>query len=651
VCGLVGFSNGELADVTKYFYKMMLKINHRGPDGCGIWHDTDSPVVLGHVRLSVLDLSPAGDQPMLSFGGRYVLSYNGEVYNHLILRKKLSEEGHVIEWRGHSDTETLLACFVAWGVEITLQALVGMFAIALWDKQEKVLTLARDRMGEKPLYWGWSGDLLIFGSELKAMKAHPEFEPIINRDAITLLLRHCYIPAPYSIYKGVEKLLPGHVIQIPLRGDVSESKAAISSPYWSLNAEVEKGIASPFSGTPEQAVNALEKQLKISVADQMLADVPLGAFLSGGVDSSAIVALMQAQTCQPVRTFTIGFEESGYNEAEYAKAVSRHLGTDHTELYVQAKDALAVIPHLSTIYCEPFADSSQIPTFLVSQMAKKHVTVALSGDGGDELFGGYNRYLAAQKIWGPVQRAPKFTRLLAAGGLRALSPAQWDKLFDMVKPILPKHLQLSIPGEKARKLADVLTLSDGAAFYRQLTSHWTDPASVVINAKEPKTCLTHAAAWPKTDSLEHAMMAMDAQTYMADDILVKVDRAAMANSLETRIPMLDHRVVELAWSMPLEYKIRNGQGKWLLREVLYKHVPKALIERPKAGFGIPLASWLRGPLREWAEVLLDEKRLQREGYLHPSIIRTMWQEHLSGKKNWQYHLWNILMFQAWLEEN
>jgi asparagine synthase (glutamine-hydrolysing) len=634
MCGIVGFFHGHSAALfNPIITRMCDRIHHRGPDDTGCWIDQSSGLALGHRRLSILDLSPAGHQPMLSACERYVIAFNGEIYNHLKLR------------------DQLLACFAAWGIEKTLQTAVGMFAIALWDKQQQVLTLARDRMGEKPLYWGWCDEVLLFGSELKAMKAHPAFNAEVDRNALTLLLRHCYIPAPYSIYQGIQKLMPGHFVKIPLQGDVASAKNVQPVAYWRLNDAVVHGLAKPFSGTPEAAVDRLEAQLTSSIGEQMLADVPLGAFLSGGVDSSAIVALMQAQSQQPVRTFTIGFDEGGYDEATHAKAVAKHLSTDHTELYVRPEDALAVIPRLPSMYCEPFADSSQIPTFLVSQMAKQHVTVALSGDGGDELFGGYNRYLAARKVWGAVQGMPGFVRHAAAGLLRALPPAGWDKLFETAKPVLPKRLQLSIPGEKARKLADVLSLSDGHAFYRQLTSHWTDPASVVIGASEPPTMITTPNAWPKTDSLEHAMMAMDAQTYMADDILTKVDRAAMATGLETRVPMLDHRVVELAWQMPLDYKIREGQGKWLLRQVLYKHVPKELIERPKMGFGIPLDSWLRGPLRDWAESLLDEQRLRQEGYFHPEPIRTMWAQHLSGKHNWQYHLWSILMFQAWLEEN
>jgi asparagine synthase (glutamine-hydrolysing) len=645
MCGIAGFVYGESSGRSTN-QSMCDQISHRGPDSEGYWQTDDGALAIGHRRLSILDLSAAGHQPMHSECGRYVLVFNGEIYNHLALRSLLAEPN----WHGQSDTETLLACFTAWGLEATLQAVRGMFAFALWDKQERELTLARDRVGEKPLYWGWCGDVLLFGSELKALKAHPGFNAEVDRGALTLLLRHCYIPAPYSIYQGIQKLKPGHFVRIPVRGDVAESKAADPVAYWSLTDVVENGQSNKFCGSPSEAVGLLESSLSASVSEQMLSDVPLGAFLSGGVDSSAIVALMQAQSGRKVRTFTIGFEEGGYNEAEHAKQVARHLGTDHTELYVSADDALGVIPRLPKMFCEPFGDSSQIPTFLVSQMAKQYVTVALSGDGGDELFGGYNRYMAAQKVWGPVQRLPVFVRKCGAASLRTLTPAQWDRLFQTLSPILPKRARLSIPGEKARKLADVLSLTDGHAFYRQLTSHWNDPASVVINGNEPETLISNSSDWPKTDSLEHAMMAMDAQTYMADDILVKVDRAAMATSLETRVPMLNHQVVELAWQMPLEYKIRDGQGKWLLRQVLYKHVPRELIERPKAGFGIPLDAWLRGPLREWAESLLNEQRLRGEGFFLPEPIRNMWSQHLSGKMNWQYHLWNVLMFQAWFAE-
>ena len=651
MCGFCGFFQGPsgaiaLPDVIE---RMNSRITHRGPDDSGAWFDVGLGLALGHRRLSILDLSPAGHQPMHSKCGRYVIAFNGEIYNHLTLRKQVAELGAAPGWRGHADTETLLACFAAWGVERTLRATVGMFAIALWDRQEKVLTLARDRMGEKPLYYGWQGRTLLFGSELKSLKAHPDFRSEVDRDALTLLLRHNCIPAPFSIYKGISKLMPGHFVRLTLTNS-DEARRAHPQPYWRLNDAVEEGIQNPFVGSEAEAIALLERQLSESIADQMLADVPLGAFLSGGVDSSTIVALMQAQSQRPVRTFTIGFDESGYDEATHAKAVAAHLGTDHTELYVRPEDALKVIPKLPAIYCEPFSDSSQIPTFLVSQLARQHVTVALSGDGGDELFGGYNRYLSARKVWGKMQRLPSGARHAAAGLLHTLSPAAWDRLFELAKPMLPKRFHLATPGDKAHKLADVLALSDGHAFFHQLTSHWKDPASVVMGAHEPRTLLTDPNAWPKTDCFEHWMMAMDAQTYMADDILVKVDRAAMANSLETRVPMLDHRVAELAWRMPLGLKIKDGQGKWLLRQVLYRHVPKALIERPKMGFGIPLDGWLRGPLREWAEDLLDESKMNEQGFLRPEPIRRMWAEHVSGRRNWQHHLWDVLMFQAWLQE-
>lgn len=625
MCGLSGFisPNSFTASATQLLQTMAAAITHRGPDDSGTWHDTQTGIGLAHTRLSIVDLSPAGHQPMNSACERYVIAFNGEIYNHLALRQELEANQLAPVWRGHSDTETLLACFAVWGIEKTLQATVGMFAIALWDKQQGVLTLARDRMGEKPLYWGWCGDTLLFGSELKALKAHPAFKADIDRNALALLLRHNYIPAPHCIYRGIEKLRAGYFVQIK---QGLQRKDVVPTPYWSLKTAVEAGLANPFSGNDTQAVNLLEQQLSASIGLQMLADVPLGAFLSGGVDSSTIVALMQQQSRRPVQTFAIGFDERGYNEAEYAKEVAAHLGTEHAELYVGAAEALAVIPKLPQIYCEPFADSSQIPTYLVSHMAKQQVTVALSGDGGDELFGGYNPYQFAPKVWRAISQLPLALRKLAVSVLSGLP--------------LP---------DKLHKLLNVLPASDREGFYSALMSHWQQPEQVVIGAGQSTTAINTPAAWPQTDSFAHWMMAMDAQQYMADDILVKVDRAAMANSLETRVPLLDHRVVELAWQLPMHLKIREGKGKWVLREVLYRHVPRELIERPKKGFSIPLDQWLRGPLRDWAEALLAESRLQQEGYFMAKPVRELWNEHLGGKRDNALKLWSILMFQAWLE--
>ncbi|HPA14614.1 MAG TPA: asparagine synthase (glutamine-hydrolyzing) [Desulfobacterales bacterium] len=652
MCGIAGFwGPNEVAagDLKQSLQGMTAAITHRGPNSAGYWVDESVGLALGHRRLSILELSPAGHQPMTSSCGRYVISFNGEIYNHLELRRELSVRGETPVWRGHSDTETLLACFSAWGVKQTLHATVGMFAFALWDLHDRILTLARDRLGEKPLYYGWQGGTLLFGSELKALKAHPAFHAEVDRDALTLLLRHNCIPAPYSIYQGIRKLMPGHYLSIPLISGRMERSVPPQS-WWCFNDVISKRLAEPFIGSDADAIDALEARLSESVRFQMQADVPVGAFLSGGIDSSTIAAMMQMHSNRPVRTFTIGTHATD-NEAEHAKAIARHLGTEHIELYVTPEDALAVVPKLPTIYCEPFGDSSQIPTFLISQLAAGHVKVALSGDAGDELFGGYNRYLDAHRLWHRMNRLPPQVRRATAAGLCALSPTTWDMLYSAVSPILPNRLRLTAPGDKAHKLAEVLALEDGQAFYQRLTSHWNNPVEVVIGAKEPQTLLTNPSAWPDNDGFEHWMMAMDAQTYMPEDILVKVDRAAMANSLETRIPLLDHRVVELAWRLPRNQKIRKGQGKWLLRQVLYRYVPKELIERPKMGFGIPLDSWLRGPLKEWAETLLAEHRLKREGFFNPGPIRQKWMEHLSGQSNWQYHLWDVLMFQAWLESN
>jgi asparagine synthase (glutamine-hydrolysing) len=622
----------------------------RGPDAAGYWVDSAQSIGLGHRRLSIVDLSSAGHQPMLSNYERYVLVFNGEIYNHMDLRVSLVKTDESLVWRGHSDTETLLAGFETWGIAATIERCIGMFAFALWDKQTNTLTLGRDRFGEKPLYYGWQGTgentSFLFTSELKGLKAHPSFAADIDRNSLCLLMRHSYIPSPYSIYKGIAKLEAGCLLSVSLAQ--KEPKVV---RYWSAAAIVVAGCAEPFAGTPIQAVDELEGLLKSAVHQQMMAEVPLGAFLSGGVDSSTVVALMQAQSSRPVKTFTIGFNEEGYNEAVHAKAVAKHLGTCHTELYVSHRQALDVIPRLPTIYCEPFSDSSQIPTFLVSQLARQQVTVSLSGDAGDELFCGYNRYLLANKLWKKLSVLPTGSRRLAARGLTALPPSQWSSLLMPVQGLLPKSLRQASLGDKLHKAAGVLASGDLDTLYRGLVSHWEDPACVVIGGTEPPTLLTGNA--PALDGLNdiQRMMALDTLTYLPDDILVKVDRAGMGVSLEGRVPFLDHRVVGFAWTLPQSLKLRDGLSKWVLRQVLYRHVPKELIERPKMGFGVPIGDWLRGPLRDWAENLLDEVRLRREGFFYPAPIRQKWCEHLSGARNWQYHLWDVLMFQAWLEEH
>lgn len=644
MCGLTGWLGGGGGDVA--LCRMTDALIHRGPDDAGMWLDAESQVGLGHRRLAIVDLSPAGHQPMVSVSGRFVMVFNGEIYNHFDLRKALDSRMHANDemvWHGHSDTETLLAGIEAWGLEDTLRKSIGMFAIALWDKQTQTLMLARDRMGEKPLYCGWQGHgdgrTFLFASELKTLKAHPAFSAEIDRGALCLLLRHNYIPAPYSIYQGIAKLEPGCLLSVSL----AQPEPKIWK-YWDAVAVARAGVAQPFVGTPEQAVDALENLAKDAVRRQMMADVPLGAFLSGGIDSSAVVALMQAQSSRPVKTFTIGFNENGYNEAVHAKAVARHMGTEHTELYVTPEQAMNVIPRLPGLYCEPFADSSQIPTFLVSQLAKQHVTVSLSGDAGDELFCGYNRYQITGNLWKKLALVPTPLRALVAKGIAAVSPTAWDSFAS----IIPGAGRYAALGDKLHKGASVLASSSVDELYLGMVSHLRNPSDYVIGGEEPPTRLTGLR--PDLSGLGpvERMMALDAITYLPDDILVKVDRAGMGVSLEGRVPFLDHRLVEFAWSLPLDYKLREGQTKWPLRQVLYRHVPRELIDRPKMGFGVPLHDWLRGPLRDWAESLLDEERLRREGYFHSAPIRQMWAEHLSGKRNWMARLWCVLMFQAWL---
>lgn len=644
MCGIAGFFGAAgTHEPGAVLGRMTDAIAHRGPDDSGAWADPDNGVWLGQRRLSIIDLSPTGHQPMCSASGRYVITFNGEIYNHRDLRRALDLAGEH-HWRGHSDTEVLLEGFDRWGIGPTLGRAIGMFAFALWDREQRRLTLGRDRLGEKPLYYGWQGETLLFGSELKALKAHPAFRAAINRDALTLLLRHNYIPAPHCVYAGLAKVMPGTTVTFTAR-----DRAPGAETYWSAAEVVLAGRAGRYQGSPGEAIDALESLLGDAVGQQMVADVPLGAFLSGGVDSSAVVALMQARSSAPVRTFSIGFEEAGYNEAEHAKAVAAHLGTDHTELYVTPADALAVVPLLPALYDEPFADSSQVPTFLVAQMARRHVKVSLSGDGGDELFGGYERYRLAERIWARIRLLPGAVRRTIAQGITAVTPGQWDRIAGIAGALAPGRMRLNRPGDSLHKLAEVLTVDAPEQIYHLLVSHWKDPASVVLGAREPATILGDPSRWPEVDGLTHRMMFLDLVTYLPDDILVKVDRAAMGVALETRVPMLDHRVVEFAWRLPLEYKIRDGVTKWALRQVLYRHVPPALIERPKMGFGVPIDRWLRGPLRHWAGDLLARERLARDGFFDPVAVTTKLEEHLTGARNWQYYLWDVLMFQAWMD--
>jgi len=639
---MCGFS-GVLSRVNwsgkaeKLLPAMCDSITHRGPNGKGIWFDAKEGIGFAHTRLAIVDLSPAGHQPMISPEGRYVIAFNGEIYNHLTLREQLK----IDQWRGHSDTETLLACFDVWGMEHTIERCVGMFAFALWDKQSQTLILARDRAGEKPLYYGWQDEAFLFGSELKALKVHPDFRKEINHDALALFLRHNYIPAPHSIYKNIYKLMPGTFLSVSIKNPQPFIKT-----YWSASRLTVAGATTPFQGDRVEAVDELERLAKSAIAQQMVADVPLGAFLSGGIDSSTVVALMQEQSSQPIRTFSIGFHEKKYNEAPYAKAVAHHLGTQHTELYVSTEDALSVVPKLPVLYDEPFSDSSQIPTFLISELAKQHVTVALTGDAGDELFCGYNRYTVTHKFWNKMTKIPLPIRKSTANIIKSISPITWEKLASGLSAFNANR-QI---GSKIHKAADLLESKGINEAYHAIISHHSDRNSpLLINGTNPNSFINFNASEFFNLGDINRMMLMDFVSYLPDDILVKVDRAAMGVSLETRVPLLDHRLIEFAWSLPLAIKLHNGQTKWPLRQILYRYVPHHLIERPKMGFGIPLQEWLRGPLNNWAEILLDETRLCHEKIFKPQLVRSMWQQHLNGKGNYSSLLWSILMFQAWWE--
>lgn len=645
MCGFAGFLGGIASSEQMHnvLSSMGDVIAHRGPDDKGVWYDLTDAIGFSHRRLAIVDLSPAGHQPMNSVSGRYVIAFNGEIYNHAKLRAELESVGVNPNWRGHSDTETLLACFEYFGIEQTLKKAIGMFAIGLWDNQTKTLILARDRFGEKPLYYGQLGSSLVFGSELKSIRKHPSFQCPIDTNALTLYMRHNYIPSPYSIYQGIKKLEAGTYAEFRI------GMEPLHHVYWSVQQVALSAQSNRFEGSASEAVDELESLLTDAISQQMMADVPLGAFLSGGIDSSTVVALMQANSARSVKTFSIGFREPQYNEAEHAKAVAAHLQTDHTELYVTPENCLSVVPKLATIYDEPFADSSQIPTLLVSQLAKTKVTVSLSGDAGDELFAGYNRYTMANGLWGKLSLVPKPIRHLAAQTISAVPINIWNSLYSPVAKVYPKRAVKNI-GDKLHKGADVLACDSIEDLYRGLVSHWGNPEQIVIGGHEYQTVLTNPVTRSVLQNPIEQMMLLDQLSYMQDDILVKVDRASMAVSLESRVPFLDHRVAEFAWRLPLNYKLRAGQSKWVLRQVLYRHVPRELIDRPKMGFGVPLDKWLRNELRDWSESLLNYDLLQQQGLFDANAVRLMWQQHLSGKYNWQYHLWDILMFQAWLEE-
>jgi asparagine synthase (glutamine-hydrolysing) len=649
MCGLTGFLTTDRStreELLSQVESMSCTLYRRGPDDSGAWADAESGIALGFRRLAIVDLTPEGHQPMTSADGRYVIIFNGEVYNFQELRAELEPRGH--RFRGHSDTEVMLAAFREWGIEAALRRFNGMFAIALWDRQERLLTLARDRVGKKPLYYGWSKGTFLFGSELKALSANRSFVRDINRSAVALFLKFGYVPGPHSIYEGIRKLPAGTYLQMSL---ARKEEAAEPRPYWSALEIALAGERNQLQLSDDEAVERLDSLLRDSVRLRMIADVPLGAFLSGGIDSSTVVALMQAQSAKPVRTFSIGFTESEFNEANYAADVARHLGTDHTELYVSPQQALDVIPHLPAIYDEPFADSSQVPTFLVSQLARRDVTVSLSGDGGDELFGGYNRYFWTQRMWRGITAIPRPLRRGVGRTLLGMKRSHRSRLLAGMQALMPRNWRVQNPDEKIVKAAELLTIHSWEEIYERLVSHWKEPFDVVRGASPVATVFDKPADHAAFRGIVHQMMYLDLVSYLPDDILVKVDRASMAVSLEGRCPLLDHRVVEFAWRLPMEQKIRRGVGKWIVRKVLARYVPDSLIDRPKMGFGIPIGQWLRGPLRDWAEELLSERRLRDEGFFEPKPVRTMWSQHLAGTRDNQYYLWDVLMFQAWLEHS
>jgi len=642
MCGIVGLISSGKKVQNRQFSKIVDLLSHRGPDALGVWISKDELVGLGHRRLSILDLTNNGAQPMESVSGRYVITFNGEIYNFKELRQEL--ESLNITFRGHSDTEVILAGIDKWGIHITLTRLRGMFAIGIWDYHKKALTLARDRVGIKPLYYGSDKNGFCFSSELKPMVVCQGEMPQVSSSGLTEFLRFGYVPAPLSIFQDIYKLEPGHSVVF------IDGKLEKPQPFWELGDIIKKGVSSSITNENE-ALRALELGLEKSVSSHMVSDVPLGAFLSGGIDSSLVVSIMQSISNQPVNTFSIGFFEKGYNEAKHAASVANHLGTSHTELYLTNKDAQDIIPTLSEMYDEPFADQSQIPTFLVSSLARKQVKVVLSGDGGDELFAGYNRYLFVKKFWHRLQTIPLPMRKIIAAGLQGIKPNHWDKIFAVIDPILPQSYKPALPSQKIHKISSILPTTSLLALHGRLSSQWANPDDVL---KADYYCKD--ALWLKTlNSLDgisdvEQQMYWDTQTYMVDDILTKLDRASMRVGLEARVPLLDHEIVELAWRIPLSMKLKEGESKWILRQLLYKYVPKKLIDRPKMGFSVPIDEWLRGSLKDWGESLLNRKRLEEEGYFLPDEVISTWQAHQSGNINAGGPLWTLLMFQSWLDE-
>jgi len=639
MCGIAGFVTFKPASadaLAGWAKRMADAITYRGPDASGVWTDAGAGFATSHRRLSIVDLSEAGAQPMQSACNRYVISYNGEVYNAPEVRAELEALGY--RFRGHSDTEVILESCAEWGVEKAIPRFIGMFALCVWDTQDRRLWLVRDRLGIKPLYWGRFDGLLVFGSELKALRAHQGWTAETDPQAISSYLRFGYIPSPLSIYRGIHKLAPGTMLT------VAPEEEPRTIAFWQLNEVVKAARANPFRGDDQEAENALHAILGDAVRRRMVADVPLGAFLSGGIDSSTIVALMQEASARPIRTFSIGFHEQGYDEAQHAAAIANHLHTEHTELYVTPSEARDVIPRLPEIYDEPFADSSQIPTFLVSQMTRRHVTVALSGDGGDELFCGYGRYFHAAALQPQFNRVPPALRRLAARALEPIPTRAWD----IVAGAIPPRWRPEGLGHKVSRLRDMLG-DDNNRLYLQMLSHWHSPQDLSGQA-EPPTIVTDPSIQRIAGDYMAQLQYIDTLTYLPDDILTKVDRASMAVSLEVRVPMIDHRVVAFAWQLPRFMQVRDGQSKWLLRRLLARFVPQSLIDRPKMGFGVPIDHWLRGPLRDWAETWLSEEALRRSG-LNPTLIRARWASHLEGRENWQYPLWTIITLQAWLDRH